>query len=55
VLTAIAAALKASAPAAISDAFVQTRLTTPHGAVYGSAVLDARIIDSLLQRALPEA
>jgi putative acyl-CoA dehydrogenase len=55
VLTAIAAALKASAPAAISDAFVQTRLATPHGAVYGSAGLDARVTDFLLQRALPEA
>jgi putative acyl-CoA dehydrogenase len=49
-----AAALAASAPAALVDAFVRTRLVQPHGALYGADGIDARTADILLQRALPE-
>ena len=52
---AAAAALKASAPAAIADAFVRTRLTVPHAALYGAAALDAATVTTLLERVLPEA
>ncbi len=53
-LLASAVSLKASAPSAIADAFVRTRLTRPHGAVYGAEGLDAATVDLLLQRVLPE-
>jgi putative acyl-CoA dehydrogenase len=53
-LMAGAQALRPSAPEALSDAFVRTRLMHPHGALYGAATLDAQTIQLLLQRVLPE-
>ena len=50
---ACAAALKASAPPAVTEAFIRTRLVTPHGAVYGAATIDAATVELLLQRVLP--
>ena len=50
-----AAALRATAPAAVADAFLQTRLADPHGAIYGTSALGDLTIELLLQRALPEA
>jgi putative acyl-CoA dehydrogenase len=49
------AALKASAPAAVTEAFVRTRLVEPHGAIYGAGALDAATVSLLLQRVLPES
>jgi putative acyl-CoA dehydrogenase len=49
-----AAALAASAPADVADAFVRTRLVQPHGALYGADRLDAPTAEHVLQRALPE-
>jgi putative acyl-CoA dehydrogenase len=54
-LLASAAALKASAPAAVAKAFIQTRLVHPRGALYGAAGVDAATAEMLLQRALPAA
>jgi putative acyl-CoA dehydrogenase len=51
---AAALALAPSAPPAIVEAFVRTRLTHPHGALYGAARLEPRTTEALLQRALPE-
>ena len=51
---AAAAALATSAPPAVVDAFVQTRLLQPHAALYGADGIDARTAELLLQRALPE-
>jgi len=53
-IIASAAALKASAPPAVADAFVQGRLTKPRGALYGAAGIDAAITTTMLQRVLPE-
>jgi len=53
-LMASAQALKASAPQAVSEAFIRTRLMHPHGALYGTAVLDALATQRVLQRVLPE-
>jgi putative acyl-CoA dehydrogenase len=47
-------ALSASTPAPVVDAFVRTRLLSPHSALYGADHLDARTAETLLQRALPE-
>jgi putative acyl-CoA dehydrogenase len=49
-----AAALQASAPPAIAEAFMRTRLVRPHGALYGADGLDPRMTELILQRALPE-
>ncbi len=54
-LMASAQALKASAPVAVVDAFVRTRLTQSHATLYGTATLDPSVTQLLLQRALPEA
>jgi putative acyl-CoA dehydrogenase len=54
-LLASAQALKASAPSAVTDAFVRARLTQPRGALYGASVLDPPVMQLLLQRTLPEA
>ena len=48
------AALRASAPSSIAEAFVRTRLTRPHGALYGAAAIEPATTETLLQRALPE-
>jgi putative acyl-CoA dehydrogenase len=52
---AAAAALQASAPAPIAEAFVRTRLIVPRGALYGAETVDAKTADLLLHRALPES
>jgi len=49
-----AAALKPSAPPAVADAFVRTRLARSRGALYGAAAIDEATTDMLLQRVLPE-
>jgi len=51
---AAAAALNASAPPAIAEAFVRTRLTRPRGALYGADGLDSISTELALRRALPE-
>jgi putative acyl-CoA dehydrogenase len=51
---AAAAALSATAPAAVVEAFVRTRLLQPHGALYGADGIDGPAADTLLQRTLPE-
>jgi putative acyl-CoA dehydrogenase len=53
-VSASAAALKSTAPPAVSEAFLRTRLAKPHGALYGSAGLDNATAEMLLRRALPE-
>jgi putative acyl-CoA dehydrogenase len=52
---AAASALAATAPPAIVEAFVNTRLTQPHAALYGADGVPARTAENLLQRALPES
>ena len=54
-LTASAAALRASAPAAIAEAFVRTRLAKPRGALYGASGIDEATTGMLLQRMLAES
>ena len=54
-VVASAAALKASAPSAIAETFIQTRLVQPRGALYGASRIDTATIDALLRRVLPEA
>jgi putative acyl-CoA dehydrogenase len=49
-----AAALAASAPSAVTETFLRTRLVKPHGALYGADDIDARTAELILQRALPE-
>ena len=44
----------ASAPAAVAEAFVQTRLAASHSPLYGAAEIDSATIETLLQRVLPE-
>jgi putative acyl-CoA dehydrogenase len=51
---AAASALAATAPSAIVEAFVDTRLAQPHAALYGANGLTAQTAENLLQRALPE-
>jgi putative acyl-CoA dehydrogenase len=53
-LVACVAALKASAPAAIAEAYCRTRFANPHGALYGAAQIDAATTELLLHRVLPE-
>ncbi len=53
-LLASAAALKANAPAPVAEAFIPSRLTRPHDAIYGAAAMNAATMELLLQRALPE-
>jgi putative acyl-CoA dehydrogenase len=52
---AAASALAATAPPAIAEAFVGTRLVQPHSALYGADGVPARTAEHLLQRALPES
>ncbi len=54
-LTASAAALKASAPGAVADAFVRTRLGESRSALYGASGMDEATAGMLLQRVLPES
>jgi putative acyl-CoA dehydrogenase len=52
---AAAAALEASAPPAVTEAFARTRLAASRGALYGAADIDAATAETLLQRVLPQA
>jgi len=54
-MVATAATLKASAPPAVFDAYLRTRIAARHGAIYGASGLDQGTIATLLQRALPES
>jgi putative acyl-CoA dehydrogenase len=53
-LAAAAAALKQSAPPAVADAFVRTRIVKTHRALYGASDIATATAAGLLQRALPE-
>jgi putative acyl-CoA dehydrogenase len=53
-LLACTSALKAGAPAAVAEAFIQSRLAASHEVIYGTAAIDASAAELLLQRALPE-
>jgi putative acyl-CoA dehydrogenase len=52
-LLAAAAALRASAPAAVAELFARTRLGGPRGVMLGTSDVNAAEIDALLARALP--
>ena len=52
-LLAAAAALRASAPAAVAELFARTRLNGPRGVMLGTSNINAAEIDALLARALP--
>jgi hypothetical protein len=51
-LLASTAALRASAPSAVTEIFIRTRLAQPHGAFYGANAIDAATVALLLERAL---
>jgi len=51
---AAAAALRASAPAAVTEAFVRTRLGRSHGALYGAGDVEQATAELILRRALPQ-
>jgi putative acyl-CoA dehydrogenase len=53
-LVATAAALRASAPSAVTATFIRTRLAGRRGLLYGTHGIDAPAVELLLQRALPE-
>jgi putative acyl-CoA dehydrogenase len=53
-LCASATALKASAPPAVADAFISTRLRRPHAQLYGAADIAPSTAELLSQRLLPE-
>jgi putative acyl-CoA dehydrogenase len=50
---AAADALRASAPAEVTETFAAARLAHPRGALYGTAALDERQSRALIERALP--
>lgn len=52
-LCASAAALRASAPPEVAEAFIRTRLHRPHAQLYGTADFAPGTAELLLQRALP--
>jgi putative acyl-CoA dehydrogenase len=52
---AAAAALSATAPPAVTTAFVRTRLLRQHAALYGADEIEPHTVETLLQRALPES
>jgi putative acyl-CoA dehydrogenase len=54
-ILASAAALQASAPPAIAEAFLKSRLAHRHSATYGTSDLGESIVELLLQRVMPEA
>ena len=54
-ILASAAALQASAPPAIAEAFLKSRLANRHSAIYGTGDLGESIVELLLQRVMPEA
>ncbi len=54
-LLATAAALRASAPPTVAEAFMRTRVLQPHAGLYGADGMDAATAEMLLQRALPES
>jgi len=50
-----ASVLAATAPPAVAEAFLRTRVSKPHRALYGASGIDNRTADLILQRALPES
>ncbi|MBM3529618.1 MAG: DNA alkylation response protein [Alphaproteobacteria bacterium] len=50
---AAAAALRASAPAAVAEGFARSRLSGERGATYGTAMIDSGVSALLLERAWP--
>jgi putative acyl-CoA dehydrogenase len=54
-LMAAAQALKISAPAAVADTFVRTRLMQSHATLYGAAVVEPPVTKLLSHRVLPDA
>jgi putative acyl-CoA dehydrogenase len=54
-ILASAAALQASAPPAIAEAFLKSRLANRHSATYGTGDLGESFVELLLQRVMPEA
>jgi putative acyl-CoA dehydrogenase len=50
-----AAALKASAPPAVTEAFINARLVAGQGAIYGTSGIAAATADQLLERVLPQS
>jgi putative acyl-CoA dehydrogenase len=50
-----AVAIGESAPAAVAEAFVRTRLVGAHGALYGGDAVDGALAQELLQRVLAES
>jgi putative acyl-CoA dehydrogenase len=53
-ILAAASALKATAPAAVTEGFIQARLVAPYGPIYGASGIAAATTDQLLQRVLPQ-
>jgi putative acyl-CoA dehydrogenase len=53
-IMASAAALQASAPPAIAETFLRTRLVKRHAALYGASDLDTRAAELVLDRTLPQ-
>jgi hypothetical protein len=53
-LCASASALKASAPPAVAEAFISTRLRYPHAQLYGAADIAPGMVELLSQRVLPD-
>jgi putative acyl-CoA dehydrogenase len=51
---AAAAALNATAPSAVTEAFVRTRVSQQHAALYGADAIEPRTAEALLERSLPE-
>jgi len=51
-MMASAAALKATAPAAIAEAYLRLRLTRPRGPLYGANNIAPEVADMMLQRAM---
>jgi hypothetical protein len=50
---AAAAALRASAPARMTESFARTRLAAARGATYGTSDISAADAAAILERALP--
>jgi putative acyl-CoA dehydrogenase len=51
---AAASVLEETAPAAVAETFIRTRLVRQHAALYGADGVERSTADALLQRALPE-
>jgi putative acyl-CoA dehydrogenase len=51
---AAAAALNATAPSAVTEAFIRTRVLRQHAALYGADGIEPHVAEILLERSLPE-